>query len=48
MFVVVFIAVAIAVVALLVTVVCSDRSLAPPRSHSHEIDPHSARVCRAS
>ena len=38
--------VVIAVVARLVTVVRDDRSLTPPRSHSHELDSHSARLFR--
>jgi hypothetical protein len=46
MFAIVLIVVAVAVVAHLVTVVRNDRSLTPPRSHSHEIDTHSARQFR--
>ena len=44
MFTIVLIAVAIAVVARLVTVVRNDRSPTPPRSHTHELDP--ARLVR--
>ena len=48
MFAVVLIAIAIvfAVVARLVTLVRTDRPLAAPRSHTHEIDPQSARLYR--
>jgi hypothetical protein len=46
MFAVVLIVVVVAVAARLVTVVRNDRSLTPPRSHSHEIDAHSARQFR--
>ena len=44
MFTFVIIAAAIAVAARLVIVVCHDRPLSPPRSHSHELDQHSARL----
>lgn len=44
MFIAVLIAVAITLVARLVTVVRSDRSPTPPRSHTHELDP--ARLVR--
>lgn len=37
---------AIAVVVRLAAVVRHDRSLTTPRSHTHEIDPHSARGYR--
>lgn len=46
MFTIVLIAIAIAVVARLVTVVRNDRSPTPPRSHTHELDPHPARLLR--
>ena len=46
MFAVVLIAIAIAVVARLVTVVHNDRSLTAPRSHTHELDPQSGRSFR--
>jgi hypothetical protein len=46
MFAIVLILVVVTVTARLVTVVRSDRSLNPPRSHSHEIDAHSARQFR--
>jgi hypothetical protein len=46
MFALILIAIAIAVVAGLVTVVRNDRPLTPPRSHPHEIEPHSARLLR--
>ena len=47
MFAIVLIAiVVIAVVARLVTVVRNDRSLTAPRSHTHELDSHSARQFR--
>jgi hypothetical protein len=47
MFAIVLIAiVVIAVVARLVTVVRDDRSLTVPRSHTHELDSHSARQFR--
>jgi hypothetical protein len=36
----------VAVVARLVTVVMNDRPLTAPRSHSHELDPQSARMYR--
>jgi hypothetical protein len=42
----VLIAFVIAVVARLVTVARNDRSLSAPRSHTHELDPHSARLYR--
>ena len=34
----------VAAVAHLVTVVIHDRPASPPRSHSHELDRHTARV----
>jgi hypothetical protein len=40
------VAIAVAVVARLVTVVRTDRPLAAPRSHTHEVDPRSARLYR--
>ena len=40
------IAIAIAVAARLVNVVRNDRPLSPPRSHTHELDQHSARLFR--
>ena len=48
MFAIVLIAlvVTVAVVARLVTVVRNDRSLTAPRSHTHELDPQSARLFR--
>ena len=39
-------AIAIAVVGRLVTVVRDDRAATPPRSHTHELDPHSAGLPR--
>ena len=39
-------AIAIAVVGRLVTVVRGDRTTTPPRSHTHELDPHSAWLPR--
>ena len=36
----------VAVVARLVTVVMNDRPLTAPRSHTHELDPQSARLYR--
>ena len=36
----------IAVVARLVNVVINDRPLSAPRSHTHELDPRSARLYR--
>ena len=44
MFAIVLIAVTIAVVARLVTLVRNDRSPTPPRSHNHELDPALVRV----
>jgi hypothetical protein len=48
MFAIVLVAIAIAVVigvaARLVTVIRDDRPLDPPRSHTHELDPQSARL----
>ena len=46
MFAIVLIAIVIAVVARLVTVVRNDRSLTAPRSHPHERDSHSVRLYR--
>jgi hypothetical protein len=46
MFAIVIIAAAIAVAARLVVVVRNDRPISPPRSHTHEIDQHSARLFR--
>jgi len=46
MFAIVLIAIVIAVVARLVTAVRNDRSLAPPRSHTHELDSKSAGMSR--
>ena len=36
----------VAVVARLVTVVMNDRPLSAPRSHTHELEPQSARLYR--
>jgi hypothetical protein len=44
MFVLVLVLVALAVVARLVTLVRTDRTLMTPRSHTHELDPRSARL----
>ncbi len=44
MFTFVIIAAAIAVAARLMIVVRNDRPLSPPRSHTHELDQHSARL----
>lgn len=44
MFALVLVLVALAVVARLVTVVRTDRPLMTPRSHTHELDPQSARL----
>jgi hypothetical protein len=44
MFAIVLIAIVVAVVARLVTVVRTDRPLTAPRSHSHELDQHSAQL----
>jgi len=38
--------VTVAVVARLVTVVMNDRPLTAPRSHTHEVEPQSARLYR--
>lgn len=46
MLAVVLVAVVIAVIAHLVAVVRSDRSLIVPRSHTHELDPQTARLFR--
>ena len=46
MFTFVIIAAAIAVAARLMIVVRNDRPLSPPRSHTHELDQHSARLYR--
>jgi len=48
MFAIVLIAlvVTVAVVARLVTVVMNDRPLTAPRSHTHEVEPQSARLYR--
>jgi hypothetical protein len=43
---VVLIAIAIAILAGLVSVVRTDRPLTTPRSHTHELDPHAARLHR--
>jgi hypothetical protein len=40
------IAIAVAVLGHLVTVVRGDRAATPPRSHTHELDPKSARLLR--
>ena len=40
------IAIAIAIAAHLVSVVRTDRPLTTPRSHTHELDPRSARLLR--
>ena len=40
------IALVVTVVARLVTVVMNDRPLTAPRSHTHELDPQSARLYR--
>ena len=44
MFTFVIITAAIAVAARLMVVVRNDRPLSPPRSHTHELDPHAARL----
>ena len=46
MFAIVLIALVIAVVARLVTVVMNDRPLTAPRSHTHELDPQATRLYR--
>jgi hypothetical protein len=46
MFAIVLIAVAVAVAVRLMIVVRNDRPLSPPRSHTNEIDQHSARLIR--
>ncbi len=46
MFTFVIIAAAIAVAARLMVVVRNDRPVSPPRSHTHELDQHSARLDR--
>ena len=46
MFAIVLIAIAVAVAVRLVNVVRNDRPLSPPRSHTHEVDQHSARLFR--
>ena len=46
MFAIVLIAIVVAVVARLVTTVRNDRPLTAPRSHTHELDPQSARLYR--
>ena len=46
MFAIVLIAVVVAVVARLVSVVRHDRPLTAPRSHTHELDPPPARLYR--
>ena len=46
MFAIVLIAIVVAVVARLVTVVRNDRPLTAPRSHTHGLDPQSARLYR--
>ena len=48
MFAIVLIAlvVTVAVVARLVTIVMNDRPLTAPRSHTHELEPQSARLYR--
>ena len=46
MFAIVLIVIAVAVAARLMIVVRNDRPLSSPRSHTHEVDQHSARVFR--
>jgi hypothetical protein len=46
MFAIVLIALVVIVVARLVTVVMTDRPPSAPRSHTHELDPQSARLHR--
>ena len=46
MFAIVLIAIVVTVVARLVTVVMNDRPMTAPRSHTHELDPQSARLYR--
>jgi hypothetical protein len=46
MFAVVLITVAVAVAVRLANVVRNDRPLSPPRSHTQEVDQHSARLFR--
>ena len=46
MFAIVLIAIAVAGAVRLMIVVRNDRSLSPPRSHTHEVDQHSARLFR--
>ena len=46
MFAVVLIVVAIAIATRVMIVVRNDRPMSPPRSHTHEIDQHSARLFR--
>ena len=46
MFAIVLIVIAVAVAARLMIVVRNDRPLSPPRSHTHEVDQHSARLFR--
>jgi hypothetical protein len=38
------VAVTAAVIAHLIAVVRADRPISPPRSHHHEIDPHTMRI----
>jgi hypothetical protein len=44
MFAIVLIVIAVAVAARLMIVVRNDRPTSPPRSHTHELDQHSARL----
>ena len=44
MFAVVLIVVAIAIATRVMIVVRNDRPMSPPRSHTHELDQHSARL----
>ena len=46
MFAIVLIVIAVAVATRLVIMVRTDRPLSPPRSHTHELDQHSARLSR--
>jgi hypothetical protein len=46
MFAVVLIVVAIAIATRVMIVVRNDRPMSPPRSHTHELDQHSARLFR--
>ena len=40
------IAAVLALAARLIVDIRQDRSIRPPRSHAHEIDPHTARLAR--